>query len=149
MNGWVVSEAPKCKLVALTQDPKEDLPGKVNPPDNSRPHGMLAEQDPNNQQLTILARDLLEAAQTAPDRFDQTAGAFAQAMVAAGMAQIPPPRTVGELVKWEGLRRQFLALDVKTSVGGLFDPVRPFRRATGVTVEADPAGPDPLEGFEV
>ena len=117
----------------------------------------------NSTSLATLAQNLLTVSRSDPSAFDEAAGDFAQAMVAEGMATVPPPRTIGELVKWESLRRQYKRLDDKTVAGGLFDPVRPIRRTSGPVVEAEPGGeaksgkkesPDSvgesgLEGFEV
>lgn len=129
---------------------KRNLGEAKNPPDLPDQSLSTPESDQNHH-LAKLAQELLTVVRESPDRFDQSAGDFAQAMVAAGLAQVPAPRTISELAKWEQLRRQFKGLDQKGGqAGGLFDPFRPVRRATGNVVEAETPPPDdPMAGFEV
>ena len=113
----------------------------------------MQEQD-QTALISLKANELVEIARETPERFDQAAGEFAQAMVALGMREVPAPRTISELVKWETLRRQFFKLDKRDqTAGGLFDPVAPVRRGRVVdaeeTVRPQEAEPDPLDGFEV
>jgi hypothetical protein len=155
-EGWRVEESPKRELVALARTPEDTLPHKAIAPDplkrelvaltrpedrETLPHKATPE-DLENQPLA----NLLEIAQTSPERFQEAVGAYLEGLMAQGIADIPPPRTISELAKLNSMIRQTRGLDSKTATGGLFDPVRPLRRATVTLVDAEP---DPLDGFEV
>ena len=148
---WPTPLRLKRKKAALARDAKQEYPDQVTKDSAQAPDQSLSTpESAQNTHLAKLAQDLLTVARAEPERFDQAAGEFAQAMVAAGLAQVPPPRTIGELTKWETLRRQYKGLDKKEQAGGLFDPVRPIRRTTGNIVEAETPPPeDPMAGFEV
>lgn len=156
---WPTPQRLRRQEIDLERTPESRQTGLPSRPvePTSGPTGLEDQPDPPTL-ISLKANELLEIARETPERFDQAAGEFAQAMVALGMREVPAPRTIAELVKWEALRRQFLKLDkADKTVGGLFDPVAPMRRVGPVRdaetvptpdTETPPSG-DPLAGFEV
>ena len=82
-----------------------------------------------------------------PEDFQSGFAKVAQAAIALGLPQIPPPRNMRELQTLVTLWRQTsgLADKAKDGKGGFLSPIGPVRR--GRVVEADPV--DPTEGFTV
>ena len=95
----------------------------------------------------------LEALQAAaganPQAFQKALAGCAEVLIAAGLENISPPRTVGELGKWNDIYRKASGLDGNRS-GGDFKFVRPLRSLRrGPVVEVEEIPDDPLDGFEI
>lgn len=123
------------------QNGRSDLPGP------GIPDAPPSQPASNDSGLSLLGDSLRSLSEAPPEEFQAAAARVAQAAVALGFRDIPPPRTISELEKWVRLWRTFSGLDAKDSGAGApaFQTPRSIRRASPVVDVPH----DPAQGFEV
>ena len=96
---------------------------------------------------TLLER-LASQAGNDPKAYQSTLSEIAEAMLAAGLADMEPPRTVSEAARLNELIRRNHGFDAKAGAPAGF--VRPLRTLTRQpTIDVDPAEPDSVDDFPI
>ena len=115
-----------------------------------------SEADDSNDCLTTLEtpeNELLTIAEADPETAQKTLARIAQRAIAAGIRNVPEPRTVRELEQWFSLLRRASGLDQKTAAPsaqiGLIQPIQSARRAkTGPELPSETEAPDEGSGAD-
>ena len=129
-----------CDSVSISGDEKP----KRKPP---QPEPVIQVPEAGESGLSLLGDSLRSLSEAPPEEFQAAAARVAQAAVALGFRDVPPPRTISEFEKWVRLWRTFSGLDSKDSgaMAPAFQTPRSIRRASPVV----DVPPDPAQGFEV